>query len=130
MATPFSLIWSNNGGYVAGLRQSDIKYTATLTSANGNTQLTVPSSASMGTLRPASTNKWVILVFAEPGTTVFFAVNNTAAAPAGATFALSNSELVPPRYAFYREVNAGDVLNFLTTDTSASVSVAFYSLAN
>jgi len=121
MPTPFNLIWSKNGAPVPGLRQSDIKYTATLTSGGGNTQLTVPSSGNMGSLRSASTNKWVVNIITEPGTAVFFAVNNTAEVPAGATFALSTSELIPPRYNFFKEVDAGDVLNFITADATAGI---------
>ena len=128
MTVPYNHVHDLNGSKGMGLKQSDIKYSATLTSGGGNTQLTVPASGGLGAPRSGSTNRWAIKIVTEQNTSVWFSVNATAAVPAGATFASVTSELIPAAIEVIREVNAGDVLNFITADTTADVSVTFYTL--
>ena len=132
MATPkpFVHVHDLNSSSTSGLRQSNIRYSATLTSGGGDTTLTVPSSKAAGLINSYSVNKWVAKIVTEQGSTVWFAVGATAAVPVGATFASVSSELIPPEQECFREVDAGDVLHFITADATADVSVTFYSLQN
>jgi len=130
MAIPYAHTHDINGADAGGLKLSDIRYSATLTSGGGDTTITVPSSGSLGTLRSYNTNKWAAKIVTESGTTVWHAMNATAAVPAGATFATVSSELIPPETEVFREVNAGEVMHFITADATADVSVTFYALQN
>ena len=91
--------------------QADLLYSATLASGV-NASVTIPSSAP----------KWIIAVSYQPGTTVYMSVNGTAEEPAGGTFAITTSELNPSP----RTVYAGDVVDFITPNTTADVGVALY----
>lgn len=72
-------------GYNAYAPQvSAIKVSATLAS-NGDATYTLPTSAP----------NWVVNFSFTPGSNVWVAVNGNAAAPAGSTFASTNSELNP-----------------------------------
>ena len=99
-----------------GLRFSNLLYNVTLT-VSTDTTLVVPSTA----------QRFKVLIKIMEGARVWVALNNPAAVPAGATFASTNSELINGNL-FCREVRAGDVLHFITTDPSQDVSAAFYSL--
>lgn len=110
--TPFNLVRDINGYNGFGLSFSVDKYSATL-AAMTDTTLTVPSRAA----------RYIAIMSYEPGTTVYVANNATAGVPAGASFALTDSELNPVA----RLVEAGDVLHFyapLATD----VGVTFYAV--
>jgi len=99
------------------LRFSDQKYTATL-AASTDTSLTVPSNA----------KRFKVVMKAEADASVYVAVNETAAVPAGASFAASTSELIPVNGVLCREVNAADVLHFITAGTDIDVSVILYTI--
>lgn len=60
------------------------KYSVTLASG-GNATLTLPTNVPV----------WIISFSFQPGSNIWVAYNTTAAAPAGATFASTNSELLP-----------------------------------
>lgn len=114
------------GGYNNfGLLLSNTKYSADL-AATTDTTLTVPGGTSMGT--PVGIkNRFLAIVHVEFGEEVWFAVNTTAAPPAGATFAATDSELIVSTQDFAREVKAGDVLHFYSVP-GAEVSVILYAL--
>jgi hypothetical protein len=106
---------------------SDIIYTAKLGAASEQT-VTVPSSAAMGSLPSESKNKFLAEIKFSPTTAdVWVAKNQTAAVPAGATFAASTSELVSI-FDFSKMVESGDVLHFITSAANTNVSVAFYAI--
>lgn len=60
------------------------KYSATLAAA-GNATITLPKTAA----------SWIVSFSYQPGSDVWVAYNTSAAAPAGATFAATSSELLP-----------------------------------
>jgi hypothetical protein len=96
------------------------KYTATL-AATTDTTLTVPSDF----------ENWVAYFSVEASKLVWLALNATAAAPAGASFAASTSELIPnvSQYQIGRRVQAGDVLHFFSQSGTANISVALYAIS-
>jgi len=125
MTTKFNMTRDINGYNGFGLQFSDTNYSCTLT-ASSDTTLTVPSAVGIGGPETASTYAYTLAIFDfDPGTSVWVANNNTASAPAGNTFASTNSQLNPAA----RLVKGGDVLHFFTTGTGVNVSVEFYSLA-
>ena len=128
MAKLYAHVNDINGSEGNGLDISDILYSATITSGGGDTTLTVPASAPKGAPLGQNTQKWAAKIVTEQGATVWFALNSTAAVPAGATFATVTSELIPPETEIIRRVAAGDVMHFITADTAADVSVTFYAL--
>lgn len=111
MATNFAMIKDCTAQTTHALPFSDDKYSAALATSTA-TALTVPIA------HP----KYVAIFTYEAGATVWVANNATAAVPAGASFATTTSELNPVA----REVKAGDVLSFTTSDASAVVGVTFY----
>lgn len=100
-----------------GLRFADLKYSASL-AATTNTTLTIPSNAP---------SYKAVMKVKENGI-VWVALNKTAAVPAGATFAVTDSELINDAKSLCREVKAGDILNFYTATASTDVSVVLYAL--
>lgn len=94
-------------------------FTAEL-AATTDTTLTVPGTAPL--------YKAVIRV--ETAADVWVALNTAAAAPAGATFASSSSEIVNGDRFLCREVKAADVIHFFAPSATTSVSVALYSLSS
>jgi len=123
MTTPFALTRDINGYNGFGIKFSDTNYSATLATGT-NTTLTVPSlSPPGGASYSGSANPILIALFEyDSGTSVWVSLNATAATPAGASFAATNSQLNPSA----RQVKAGDVLNFITAGTGVNVSVCFY----
>lgn len=123
MPTNFSMTRDINGYNGFGLPFSVDKYSATIV-ADTDATLTVPSAGPLGSTSSTYSNKYIVIFNYEAGASVWVALNATAEKPAGATFASTTSELNPSA----RYVKAGDVLHFLTPDTSAQVSVVFYAL--
>lgn len=122
MTTKFNLTRDINGVNGFGLPFSDTAYN-TILSANSEQHFTVPANMGMGASGTSYSSQWIALFNFDPGTRVWVADNVTAAIP-GSSFAATNSELNPAA----RMVQGGDVLSFITADTSVSVSVSLYSL--
>lgn len=89
-------------------------FTATL--ANGSAQsITVPSNLPV----------WIMTVSITPGNEIWVSRTNIAAIPVGGSFAASKSELNPgPRLVY-----AGDIISFLTPNTTTDCEVAFYAVS-
>lgn len=100
----------------------DQTFTATIAAATA-TALPVPGTSAMG-MAPAtkSANTFLAVFTYAPSAKVWVANNHTAAIPAGAAFAASNSVLNPPA----KIVKTGDILSFICT-AGADVCVEFYS---
>ena len=111
--TQFNMTRDVNGYNGFGLPFSIDKYSANLAQNTDTTQV-VPSYAP----------HYVAIFNYQSGASVWVANGATAAKPVGASFAAVSSELNPVA----RYVKAGDVLHFLTGDTSAMVGITFYAL--
>lgn len=113
-----------------GQLYSDQIYNCTLL-ATTNTQLTVPGGGVMGGMSSgdgsSTRNKVLAVIRITEAATVWFAVNQTAASPAGATFAKATSEVLSSAVMMAKYVKVGDVLNFFSPSTPG-ISVAFYAL--
>ena len=72
---------------------------------------------------PTTFEKCVVIFGYEVGSTVWVAVNGTAAR-AGISFSTTTSELNPVGY----QVNGGDTVSFVTPDTNAQIGVSIYAL--
>lgn len=125
MTTQYNIDPNIQGVNGFGLPACDLIFTATLKAAT-DTTLAVPSSAAVGAPSSNVFNKWVAVMMyarATPADAVYFAKNQTAAVPAGNTFAASTSEIEPPA----KHVKTGDTLHFICAGI-ADVSVAFYAV--
>lgn len=130
MATKFSMTRDINGYNGFGLIPTDTQYSATLTTIT-DTTLTVPSFSSIGGLDYTygasltgdnAKPRLLAIIVEDPGTAVWVALNTTAGAPAGSTFAATSSCMNPAAI----EVKGGDVLHFYSTGIGVNVSVRFY----
>lgn len=110
--TGFSMVPDLRGQNSFGLVPSANKYNTTLAAGVAQT-FTVPSSSRTG--------HWVAIMMVEPGATVWFALNTTAAGPGGAV-ASTSSELNPPVW----QVSNGDTISAITADATAQVGIKFY----
>ncbi len=115
MTTKFSMQRDINGYNGFGLQFSDTNYSATI-AANTATSLTVPGNS--------TTTKFLAVFSFTPGGSVYVANNETAAVPAGSSFASTTSVLNPTA----RVCNTGDVLSFITADVADDIQVSFYGL--
>jgi plastocyanin len=104
-------------------------YNATL-AAGVATAVTVPGGSSMGNISSYSGGKnyMMAVIRLSYGDEVWFSVNKTAAAPAGAAFAAATSEVVTSDNPKVIRVAVGDVMSFFSVGATSSVSVSFYSL--
>lgn len=109
-----------------GLPVSDTKYSATV-AATTDTTVSAPGKAALG-VPGNSKNKYLAVITLEWGKDVWFALNATAAGPAGGTFASTTSEQITASQDFAREVETGDVLHFYSPSGSVDVSVVFYAI--
>lgn len=100
-----------------GSRFSNLKYSATL-AATTDTSLTIPANA----------QRYKAVMKVKTNGLVWVAINETAAVPAGASFAETTSELITDSKSLCREVKAGDVLHFYTGTANIDVSVVLYGL--
>lgn len=73
---------------------------------------------------PGDSLEWIASFSYQPGATVWISNNTTAAIPAGATFASTNSELNPGA----RRVKSGDIIHCVTSNLSTDVGVSLYTL--
>lgn len=91
------------------------KYSATLAAA-GNSTVTIPSNF----------QNWIVSFSFQPGSDIWVAYNTSAAPPAGATFASTNSELLPGS----RTVTAGTTINLYNNGAGvADVGVILYAIS-
>lgn len=123
VSTPFSMTRDVNGYNGFGVQFALDNYSANL-AATTDTTLACPLTTTLGGASSQTANKFLAIFSYQPGATVWVANNVTAGAPAGNTFAATASTLNPSA----RQVQAGDVLHFYTSDTNAVVGVAFYAL--
>ena len=98
-------------GYNAYAPQFSTDNQLTTLSAGVEQHFTVPSNFS----------KWIAAFSYEAGSNVLVANNSTAAVATG-SFASTASQLNPAA----RYVKAGDVLSFITADTTAIVGISLY----
>lgn len=89
----------------------------TILSSGVEQTLTVPQS-----LQPEFPN-YIAIFSIEPGLKVYVSLNETATVPGG-SFAQTPSQLNPTA----RRVMPGNVLHFITSETTAIVNVSFYAI--
>lgn len=116
MTTWLNIQADTNGRNAYGLPPSDLNYSSTLTQSS-DTTITIPSNVS-------NSKGWYLICTYTPGASVWVAKNATAAVPAGNTFASTTSALNRTGII----VTGGDVLHFITSETSISVGISFYAI--
>lgn len=126
MTTQYKLQKDVAGYNGFGLQFCDQKYSASL-AATTDTTLTVPLNGAMGQALN-TVNKWLAVIQVEANASVWFALNAVAAVPAGATLALTTSDLIIGSQYYGVEVKAGDVMHFLAPVASTDILVKFYAL--
>lgn len=106
-----------NGFNGFGIKFSNSQWQCLL-SANIESVLTVPTTGD-------ATYPHLLAIFSfDPGDSVWVSVNGTATVPSSGTFAECQSELNPAA----RYVSSGDVLSFITSDTTDQIGVSFYAI--
>lgn len=93
-------------------------FTATL-AATTPESFTVPSNLPI----------WIMYVRVQPNGWVWVSRSGTAAVPAGGTLVSAISELIPGTIEFKRTVYAGDVISFITPNTTCDISVSLFGSA-
>lgn len=126
MTTQYKLQKDVAGYNGFGLQFSDLKYSASL-AITTDTTLAVPLKGSMGAALD-TVNKWLAVIQVEANLSVWFALNATAAVPAGSSFALTTSDLIIGSEYYGVEVKAGDVMHFLAPVAGTDILVKFYAL--
>lgn len=126
MTTQYKLQKDVAGYNGFGLQFCDQKYSASLGAAS-DTELTVPVNSAMGQALN-SVSKWLAVIQVEANLSVWFALNAVAAVPAGATFAVTTSDLIIGSEYYGVEVKAGDVMHFLAPTAGTDIAVKFYAL--
>ena len=126
MTTQYKLQKDVAGYNGFGLQFSDLKFSASL-ALTTDTTLAVPLKGSMGAALD-TVNKWLAVIQVEANLSVWFALNATAAVPAGASFAATTSDLIIGSEYYGVEVKAGDVMHFLAPVAGTDILVKFYAL--
>ncbi len=101
---------------------SDLIYTATLLDAS-HSEITVPGNY----------QNWWVRIQPDYYGTVWVSVNNTAAVPAGSTFAAATSELMSIAVPYELKVNSGDVISVYNNTglgQALNISIALYGVKN
>jgi hypothetical protein len=101
---------------ISGATSFGLPFPKLVDQASFNTTLAVGVAQSVTV--PGSHKRWIAIFSYQPGSTVWVANNETAAVPGGA-FAVTASELNPVA----REVEEGDVISFITPDTTSQIGV-------
>jgi hypothetical protein len=102
-------------GYNADAPQFPVDiFTATLATGT-DSSITVPSNF----------KTWVMYVTVQPNGWVWVSRNGTAAVPTGGTFTAAVSELAVGTFEFRRVVFAGDIIDFITSNTTCDIEVSF-----
>lgn len=126
MTTQYKLQKDVAGYNGFGLQFCDQKFSASL-AITTDTTLTVPLNGAMGQALN-SVNKWLAVIAVEANLSVWFALNATAAVPAGSTFAATTSDLIIGSEYYGVEVKAGDVMHFFAPIAGTDILVKFYAL--
>lgn len=126
MTTQYKLQKDVAGYNGFGLQFCDQIFSASL-AASTDTTLTVPLTGSMGAALN-TVNKFLAIVQVEANLSVWFALNEAAAAPVGATFAATTSDLIIGTQYYGVEVKAGDTMHFLAETAGTDIMVKFYAL--
>ena len=87
---------------------------------------TLAASSAASVTVPANNPIWVMYVRCEPTKRCWVSATTTAAIPAGGTLAASQSDLIVGTIEYKRTVYAGDVLSFITAETTCDIVVEFY----
>ncbi len=126
MTTQYKLQKDVAGYNGFGLPFCDQKFSASL-AITTDTTLTVPINAAMGQALN-SISRWLAVIQVEANLSVWFALNATAAVPAGSSFAATTSDLIIGSEYYGVEVKAGDVMHFLAPTAGTDILVKFYAL--
>ncbi len=126
MTTQYKLQKDVAGYNGFGLQFSDLKFSASL-AITTDTTLAVPLKGSMGAALD-TVNKWLAVIQVEANLSVWLALNATAAAPAGSSFAATTSDLIIGSEYYGVEVKAGDVMHFFAPVAGTDILVKFYAL--
>ncbi len=126
MTTQYKLQKDVAGYNGFGLQFSDLKFSASL-AITTDTTVAVPLKGSMGAALD-TVNKWLAVIQVEANLSVWFALNATAAVPAGSTFAATTSDLIIGSQYYGVEVKAGDVMHFFAPVAGTDILVKFYAL--
>ncbi len=126
MTTQYKLQKDVAGYNGFGLQFCDTKFSASL-AITTDTTVSVPLKGAMGAALN-SVNKWLAVIQVEANLSVWFALNATAAVPAGSTFAATTSDLIIGSQYYGVEVKAGDVMHFLAPVAGTDILVKFYAL--
>lgn len=126
MTTQYKLQKDVAGYNGFGLPFCDQKFSASL-AITTDTTLTVPVNAAMGQALN-SISRWLAVIQVEANLSVWFALNATAAVPAGSTFAATTSDLIIGTEYYGVEVKAGDVMHFLAPAAGTDILVKFYAM--
>lgn len=122
MATIYNVQKFLGGVNGFGLLFCDSNFSVTL-SADSATALAVPATGGIGLSSSTVNNQYVAIFTYTANEDVFVCNNDTAAVPAGDSFASSTSMQNPKGLI----VKTGDTLSFVTAASSVSVTVSFYS---
>lgn len=90
-------------------------YTATL-AAGTPSSVTVPGKAPV----------YIMYVRVQPNGWCWCSRTGTAAVPAGGTLTAAASELIAGTIEYKRTVYAGDIISFITANTTCDIEVAFF----
>lgn len=127
MATQYNIYSYLKGVNGFGLPVCDTSYSAALTK-DTDTTVTVPQAGAQGALNPTyGPNKYLALIVTNDNET-YLAINETAEHAVGATFAATTSQLMSASVPNGFYVRGGDVLHFLSHNTTAVVTVSFYAI--
>lgn len=74
---------------------------------------------------PENFSSWVMYVRVQPNGWLWVSNGSVASVPAGSSFASASSELVCGTIEYRRSVKAGDVISFITENTTCDIEVAF-----
>ncbi|MHB9161398.1 MAG: hypothetical protein ACYC6W_11035 [Nitrosotalea sp.] len=89
-----------------------------------NFSTTLAANVAQSVTVPSTSSTYIAIFSFVPGAAVWVA-NNVAATVPGGSFAATKSQLNPAS----RFVNAGDVLSFITSDTTDQIGVSFYAVS-
>lgn len=87
---------------------------------------TLAASTAESVTIPGNYPVFIMYVRVQPNGWVWCSRTTTAAVPTGGTLAAAKSELIAGTIEFKRQVNAGDVISFITPNTTCDIEVALF----